>query len=66
MRNRDLVFNKIERIEGSLKTLKVFSTRPNVTVEDIHNIITSTEETLSELKSMIEREPMGPNEMNRI
>jgi len=66
MRNRDLIFSKIERIEGALKSLKVFSTRPGITVEDIHTIINDTENILSDLKSMIEREPMGPNEINRV
>jgi len=66
MRNRDLVFMKIERLEGIMKTLKVMTTRPNTTVEDFHSTVNDAEGLLEDLKSMIEREPMGPNEVNRV
>jgi hypothetical protein len=66
MRNRDLVFTKIERLEGIMKTLKVMTTRPNTTVEDFHITVNNAESILEDLKSMIEREPMSPNEVNRV
>jgi hypothetical protein len=66
MRNRDLVFTKIERLEGIMKTLKVMTTRPNTTVEDFHTTVNDAENILEDLRSMIEREPMSPNEVNRV
>ena len=65
MRNRDLIVNKIENIEGFLKTLRRIILR-NEPIETYLNFLERSEITLDEVKSMIEREDLSPNELNKI
>jgi hypothetical protein len=65
MRNRDLIVNKIENIEGFLKTLRRIVLR-NEPIEAYLNFLEKSEITLDEVKSMIEREDLSPNELNKI
>ncbi len=61
MRNRNLYFAKIESIEGKIKTLQMMVKMG----QPIQEFITTTqhvEELLQDLKDMISREPVGPNE----
>lgn len=56
MRNRDLATQKLEILEGRLRVLRnmVVSGSP---IEEYINYLSSAEELVSELKSMIDREP---------
>lgn len=65
MRNRDLILNKIENIEGFMKTLRRIVLR-NEPIETYLNFLERSEITLDEVKSMIEREDLSPNELNKI
>lgn len=65
MRNRDLILNKIENIEGFIKTLRRIVLR-NEPIETYLNFLERSEITLDEVKSMIEREDLSPNELNKI
>lgn len=65
MKNRELVIRRLEQLEGSFKTLNFYVTRG----EDINlflSEIRKSEDTISDLKSIIEREPMTPNEINHV
>ena len=55
MRNVDLITEKIEKIEGKLKTLIMMTTRPNFTAKDFQNTVNENEGMLSQVKSMIQR-----------
>lgn len=56
MRNKELFRNKLTRIDGKLKTIRVMATRQGTTVQDIHKIIDDIDEQLADLATMIERE----------
>lgn len=64
MRNRELLNLRIERLEGKLKVLKYMVNRGE-DVKKFQKELENSEEILSEIKSMVEREPMSPNEINK-
>lgn len=39
-------------------------TRPGITVDDITSVVNQTEELISQINDMIEREPISGNEMS--
>jgi len=65
MRNRELLNLRIERLEGKLKVLKYMVNRGE-DVKKFQQELENSEEILSEIKSMVEREPMSPNEINKV
>lgn len=64
MRNRDLIINKIEYIEGYLKTLRGIVNRKEP-IGTYLEFISKTEDMLSDVKASIEREDISPGELNR-
>ena len=56
MRNRELFKQKLTRIDGKLKTIRVMATRQGTTVQDLDKILDSIYEELSDISTMIERE----------
>jgi hypothetical protein len=65
MRNRNLFFNKLELVENNLKVLKLMVNRQQP-VRDFIDKVTSIEDVVSDLKSMVEKEPLSPSELNKI
>lgn len=65
MRNRDLVIKRIEQIESKLETLRFLVSRGG-DAQNFYDEIEKTKDVLGELKSMIEREPFAPEEINRV
>ena len=63
MRNRELATRKIEKVEGQLKTLIGLVNRGEQ-IDTFLRMIRETEEVLEDLKSIIQREPMSPEEGN--
>jgi hypothetical protein len=61
MRYRELTTRKIENIEAQLKTLRFMVSRQQP-IEEYFNTIDTTEEMLSEMKSLIQQEPLSPDE----
>lgn len=55
MRNPEIAMNKLEKLEGKLKTMYVMLTRPNTTADQYKQIITESEEIIADLKTMIQR-----------
>lgn len=47
-----------------MKYIKVMCTRPGITVDDITSVVNQTEELISQINDMIEREPISGNEMS--
>lgn len=64
MRNREIIRKKLGQIEGNMKYIKVMCTRPGITVDDITSVVNQTEELISQINDMIEREPISGNEMS--
>ena len=56
MRNKQLFLDKMSRIDGKLKAIRVMSTRQGTTVQDIHKLIDEIDEQMGDLSTMIERE----------
>ena len=56
MRNRELFKQKLNRVDGKLKTIRVMATRQGTTVQDLDKILDSIYEELGDLNTMIERE----------
>ena len=61
MRNRNLYFAKIESIEGKMKTLQMM-VKMGQPIQEFITTAQHVEELLQDLKDMITREPVGPNE----
>ena len=55
MRNPDIAMNKLEKLEGKLKTMYVMLTRPGTTSDQYKQLITEAEEVIADLKTMIQR-----------
>jgi hypothetical protein len=55
MRNPEIAMNKLEKLEGKLKTMYVMLTRPNTTADQYKHLITEAEEVIADLKTMIQR-----------
>ena len=56
MRNRELFKQKLTRIDGKLKSLRVMATRQGTTIQDLDKILESIYGELDDLNTMIERE----------
>jgi hypothetical protein len=56
MRNRDLFKQKLARIDGKLKTIRVMATRQGTTVQDLDKLLDDIHEQLGDMATMIERE----------
>ncbi len=63
MRNVDLFRQKLSRIDGKLKTIKVIVTRKGTSVDDIHKVVDAIENECRDLITMIDRE--ASNAYNR-
>ena len=55
MKAPEYVINKIEKIEGKLKTLNILTTR-QATKQDFQTVIKETEEILQDVKDAVNRE----------
>jgi hypothetical protein len=56
MRNKDLFKQKLDRIDGKVKMIRVMSTRQGTTVKDINEVLNQIDEQMSDLYTMLERE----------
>ena len=56
MRNKDLFKQKLDRIDGKMKIIRVMSTRQGTTVQDINEVLNQIDEQMSDLYTMLERE----------
>ena len=56
MRNRDLFKQKLGRIDGKLKTIRVMATRQGTTIQDLDKLLDDIHEQLADMATMIERE----------
>jgi hypothetical protein len=55
MRNPEIAMQKLEKLEGKLKTMYVMLTRPGTTADHYKQVITESEEIIADLKTMIQR-----------
>ena len=62
MRNRNLYFAKIESIEGKMKTLQMM-VKMGQPIQEFITTAQQIEELLQDMKDMISREVISPNEI---
>ena len=55
MKNKELFQQKLGRIDGEVKTLRVITTRQGTSIQDIHQTLDDIMDELSDLNSMVER-----------
>lgn len=55
MRNKQLLVDKLRRVEGKLKAIRVLVTRPN-TLQEVNDSLNQIEELMEDVNSIIERE----------
>ena len=55
MKNKELFQQKLGRIDGKVKTLRVMTTRQGTNIQDIHDTLDAITEELNDLNSMVER-----------
>ena len=65
MRNRNLVNKKLDQLETTLITLQQIVNRQSP-IESYKSNITKAQELLVDVRDTIEREPMAPQELNKI
>ena len=64
MRNRNLINRKLDNLEATLKTLNgIVNTQSPI--ESYRANLVKAEGIVDELRSMVEAEPMAPNELNK-
>jgi hypothetical protein len=56
MRNPEIAMQKLEKLEGKLKTMYVMLTRPGTTSDQYKQMIAESEEVIADLKTMIQRQ----------
>jgi len=65
MRNRNLIDRKLDQLETTLITLQQIVNRQSP-IESYKANIIKAQGLVSDLKDMVEAEPMSPNELNRV
>jgi hypothetical protein len=65
MQYRDHIQNKLEASQASLKKLKFWVNRGTGDVYEMSKAIEECHDLLEDVKSIVEREPMTPNEQNK-
>ncbi len=64
MRNRELIIRRLENVDAILSNLKrIVNTKEPV--KTYQENINKAQDILDDVKSMIEREPISPSELNR-
>ena len=56
MRNKDLFLQKIERVEGKLKSIEMLLTRRDTTAAELRENFVVAREQLDDLRTMVQRE----------
>lgn len=62
MRYRDIITNNIDVLEGQLKTLRRMVQRGE-SVKDFMSVLDSVDDRLEKVKSLVQLEPKGANEI---
>jgi len=65
MQYREHIQNKLESSQASLKKLKFWVNRGNGNIHEISKAVEECHDIIEEIKSIVEREPITPNEQNK-
>lgn len=64
MKNRNLVYRKLENLEATLRTLEAIVNKQSP-IEAYRANIVKAQGLVEEVRDMVEAEPMHPSEINR-
>jgi hypothetical protein len=65
MKNREIIMRRLERAEGQIEKMYFFLQRGGTT-EQVQEVLTVLRESISDAKSFVQQEHLGPNEINNI
>ena len=65
MQYREHIQNKLESSQASLKKLKFWVNRGKGDIYEMSKAIEECHDIIEEIKSIVEREPITPNEQNK-
>ena len=55
---------RLERIEGIVSKME-FGAKRGTTLEEFEELLVEVKDNLSDVKSFVQQEPLGPNEINQ-
>jgi hypothetical protein len=64
MKNREIIMRRLERIEGIVSKME-FGAKRGTTLEEFEELLVEVKDNLSDVKSFVQQEPLGPNEINQ-
>ena len=64
MKNREIIMRRLERTEGGIEKLYFFLNRGG-SKEQVEEILITMREAISDAKSFVQQEPLGPGEINQ-
>lgn len=62
MKNREIIMRRMERVEGGIEKLQLALRRADWNM--VNEIMQEMRENLSDAKSFVQQEPLGPGEIN--
>jgi hypothetical protein len=62
MKNREIIMRRMERVEGGIEKLQLDLRRADWNA--VNEILQEMRENISDAKSFIQQEPLGPGEIN--
>jgi len=63
MKNREIIMRRLEKAEGVIEKLNFYLHRGG-TKEQVEEVLIILKESIDDVKSFIQQEPLSPNEIN--
>lgn len=63
MKNREIIMRRLEKAEGMIEKLSFYLHRGG-TKEQVEEVLIILKESIDDVKSFIQQEPLSPNEIN--
>jgi hypothetical protein len=63
MKNREIIMRRLEKAEGMIEKLNFYLHRGG-TKEQVEEVLIILKESIDDVKSFIQQEPLSPNEIN--
>ena len=63
MKHREYINNQIDRLEAKMKHIDFYASRNDL--DNIRIVLAECLDQLGDVRASIEREPLGPEELNR-
>jgi hypothetical protein len=63
MKNREIIMRRLEKAEGMIEKLSFYLHRGG-TKEQVEEVLIILKESIDDVKSFVQQEPLSPNEIN--